>query len=192
VPKGVEVAEPIGGLPLRRRRRRRGLPAHARHRRGQRQGHRRRLLRSAGETDAISPAARNDLYAGHGAQLTYIAACRLVRETLSFQFNSTVARRDARVQSLNLHLGARQARHESLSASCRRPARFSEMLALTVAHGAQEFDQRTLQIHQAPNTKLRTSSTRTRCSTRRRPSSPASSSSIPTRRRPTPTRATAT
>jgi Fe-S cluster assembly protein SufD len=26
------------------------------------------------------------------------------------------------------------------------------MLALTVAHGAQEFDQRTLQIHQAPNT----------------------------------------
>jgi Fe-S cluster assembly protein SufD len=27
------------------------------------------------------------------------------------------------------------------------------MLALTVADGAQEFDQRTLQIHQAPNTK---------------------------------------
>ena len=26
------------------------------------------------------------------------------------------------------------------------------MLALTVAHGTQEFDQRTLQIHQAPNT----------------------------------------
>jgi Fe-S cluster assembly protein SufD len=27
------------------------------------------------------------------------------------------------------------------------------MLALTVAHDGQEFDQRTLQIHQAPNTK---------------------------------------
>ena len=94
----------------------------------------------------------NDLYAAHGAQLTYIAAQNWARETLSFQFNSTVVRRDARVQSLNLHLGARQARHESLS-QLQAPGAFSEMLALTAAEGAQEFDQRTLQIHQAPNTK---------------------------------------
>ncbi len=94
----------------------------------------------------------NDLYAGHGAQLTYVAAQNWSRETLSFQFNSTVVRRDARVQSLNLHLGGRQARHESLS-QLQAPGAFSEMLALTVAQGAQEFDQRTLQIHQAPNTK---------------------------------------
>lgn len=94
----------------------------------------------------------NDLYAAHGAQLTYIAAQNWSRETLSFQFNSTVVRRDARVQSLNLHLGARQARHESLS-QLQAPGAFSEMLALTVAEGAQEFDQRTLQLHQAPNTK---------------------------------------
>ena len=94
----------------------------------------------------------NDLYAGHGAQLTYLAAQNWSRDTLSFQFNSTVVRRDARVQSLNLHLGARQARHESLS-QLQAPGAFSEMLALTVAEGAQEFDQRTLQIHQAPNTK---------------------------------------
>ena len=33
------------------------------------------------------------------------------------------------------------------------PGAFSEMLALTVADNTQEFDQRTLQIHQAPNTK---------------------------------------
>ena len=32
------------------------------------------------------------------------------------------------------------------------PGAHSEMLALTLAHGEQEFDQRTLQIHQAPNT----------------------------------------
>lgn len=94
----------------------------------------------------------NDLYAGHGAQLTYVAAQNWSRETLSFQLNSTVVRRDARVQSLNLHLGARQARHESLS-QLQAPGAFSEMLALTVAEGAQEFDQRTLQLHQAPNTK---------------------------------------
>jgi Fe-S cluster assembly protein SufD len=94
----------------------------------------------------------NDLYAGHGAQLTYLAAQNWSRETLSFQFNSTIARRDARVQSLNLHLGARQARHESLS-QLQAPGAFSQMLALTVAEKQQEFDQRTLQIHQAPNTK---------------------------------------
>ncbi len=105
----------------------------------------------APETDALAVGA-NDLYAGHGAQLTYVAAQNWSPTTLSFQFNSTIVRRDARVQSLNLHLGARQARHESLS-QLQAPGAFSEMLALTIAEGAQEFDQRTLQIHQAPNTK---------------------------------------
>ncbi len=94
----------------------------------------------------------NDLYAGHGAKITYAAAQCWSHETLSFQFNSTVVRRDARVQSLNLHLGGRQARHESLS-QLQAPGGFSEMLAITVASGAREYDQRTLQIHQAPNTK---------------------------------------
>jgi Fe-S cluster assembly protein SufD len=94
----------------------------------------------------------NDLYAGHGSRITYTAAQCWSLETLSLQFNSTVVRRDARVQSLNLHLGGKQARHESLS-QLQAPGGFSEMLALTVASGAREYDQRTLQIHQAPNTK---------------------------------------
>jgi Fe-S cluster assembly protein SufD len=94
---------------------------------------------------------QNDLYIGHGAQLDYAAAQTWSRETLSFQSNSTVARRDARVQSMNLHLGGRQSRHESHS-QLQAPGAHSEMLALTVAHGHQEFDQRTLQIHQAPHT----------------------------------------
>jgi Fe-S cluster assembly protein SufD len=93
----------------------------------------------------------NDLYAGHGAALTYVAMQDWSRDTLSFQFNATVVRRDAKVVSLNLHAGARQARHESFS-QLSAPGAHSEMLALTVAHGTQEFDQRTLQIHQAPNT----------------------------------------
>ena len=94
----------------------------------------------------------NDLYAGHGAELVYIAAQNWSPDTLSFQFNSTVVRRDARVKSINLHLGGRQARHESLS-QLQAPGGLSEMLALTIADNTQEFDQRTLQIHQAPNTK---------------------------------------
>ena len=93
----------------------------------------------------------NDLYAGHGAQLTYVAIQDWSRDALSFQFNATVAKRDAKVVSLNVHLGARQARHESFS-QLAAPGAHSEMLALTVAQHTQEFDQRTLQIHQAPNT----------------------------------------
>jgi Fe-S cluster assembly protein SufD len=104
------------------------------------------------DANAHFACGANDLYAAHGAQLTYVAAQAWSKDTLSFQFNSTVVRRDARVQSLNIHLGARQARHESLS-QLQAPGAFSEMLALTVATGTQEFDQRTLQIHQAPNTK---------------------------------------
>ena len=104
------------------------------------------------DTSAQFAAGANDLYAGHGAQLTYIGKQDWSHRALSFQSNSTVVRRDARVQSLNLHLGARQARHESLS-QLAAPGAFSEMLALTVAEAGQEFDQRTLQIHHAPNTK---------------------------------------
>ena len=106
---------------------------------------------SEGESRQFACGA-NDLYAGHGAKITYTAAQCWSLESLSMQFNSTVVRRDARVQSLNLHLGAKQARHESLS-QLQAPGGFSEMLALTVASGSREFDQRTLQIHQAPNTK---------------------------------------
>jgi Fe-S cluster assembly protein SufD len=106
---------------------------------------------SAGDGRQFACGA-NDLYAGHGARITYAAAQCWSLEALSLQFNSTVVRRDARVQSLNLHLGARQARHESLS-QLQAPGGFSEMLAVTVATGDREFDQRTLQIHQAPNTR---------------------------------------
>ncbi|MFA5058590.1 MAG: Fe-S cluster assembly protein SufD, partial [Opitutaceae bacterium] len=96
-------------------------------------------------------AGVNDLYAGPGAQLTYAGVQNWSPDTLAFQLNSTVVQRDARVLSLNIHLGGRQSRHESHS-RLQGPGAHSEMLALTVARGAQEFDQRTLQSHQAPNT----------------------------------------
>ncbi|MDF9828385.1 Fe-S cluster assembly protein SufD [Ereboglobus sp. PH5-10] len=93
----------------------------------------------------------NDLHAGPGAHLTYIGAQTWSTNTLAFQTNSIVAQRDARILSLNVHLGGRLARHESHS-RLQGPGAHSEMLALTVATGAQKFDQRTLQTHQAPNT----------------------------------------
>ena len=91
----------------------------------------------------------NDLHAAPNSRLTYIGAQTYSSDTLAFQTNSIVAQRDARILSLNLHLGARYSRHESHS-RLQGPGAHSEMLALTVATGAQQFDQRTLQTHQAP------------------------------------------
>jgi Fe-S cluster assembly protein SufD len=83
----------------------------------------------------------NDLHLGHGASVTYIAMQDWSRNALSIQLNATVVRRDARVLSVNLHSGGRQARHESFS-----------RLQAPGAHSDKEFDQRTLQVHEAPNT----------------------------------------
>ena len=109
------------------------------------------FFRSSHAAEAQFACGGNDIYVGHGASVTYVAMQDWSRESLSFQFNATLVRRDARVLSVNLHSGARRARHESFS-QLQAPGAHSEMLALTIAHGAQEFDQRTLQIHQAPNT----------------------------------------
>ena len=93
----------------------------------------------------------NDLHAAPGSRLTYIGAQTYSPDTLAFQTNSIVAQRDAHILTLNLHLGGRYSRHESHS-RLQGPGAHSEMLALTVATNSQQFDQRTLQTHQAPNT----------------------------------------
>jgi Fe-S cluster assembly protein SufD len=105
----------------------------------------------SGDTAAHVCSGVNDLHAGPGANLTYVGAQCWSADTLSFQANSTTVQRDARVMSLNVHLGGRQSRHESHS-RLQGPGAHSEMLALTVAGEGQEFDQRTLQTHQAPHT----------------------------------------
>ena len=53
--------------------------------------------------------------------------------------------------SLNLHLGGSYSRFESLSRLVGEGAR-SDLLAVAIAHGKQEFDARTLQDHVSPHT----------------------------------------
>ncbi len=93
----------------------------------------------------------NDLYVGSGAKLTYIAVQNWSRKTLAFHLNSTQVGRDANATGMHLNLGSAYARSESVSRLTGAGGR-SDMLAISVADGAQEFDQRTLQDHQSPNT----------------------------------------
>jgi Fe-S cluster assembly protein SufD len=65
--------------------------------------------------------------------------------------NTTTVDHDASAMSLNLHLGARYSRFESLSRLVGEGAR-SDLLAVAVATGDQEFDARTLQDHISPRT----------------------------------------
>jgi len=106
---------------------------------------------SASAQEAHLVSGVNDLHAGPGSQLTYVGVQNWSEKTLAFQTNSIAVERDARVLSVNLHLGGQQVRHESHSRML-APGAHSDMCSLTVAHGKQEFDQRTLQTHAAPHT----------------------------------------
>ena len=106
---------------------------------------------SAHAEEAHLVSGVNDLHAAPGAQLTYVGVQNWSNNTLAFQTNSIAVERDAQVLSLNIHLGGNQTRHESHSRLLGSGAH-SEMLALTVASGDSEFDQRTLQTHVSPHT----------------------------------------
>ena len=93
----------------------------------------------------------NDLIAGPGAKVTYVCAQEWSENTVALQMNTTTVDHDASAMSLNLNVGARYARFEGLSSLIGEGAR-SDMLAVSVATNAQEFDSRTLQDHVSPHT----------------------------------------
>src|SRR5205814_911661 len=93
----------------------------------------------------------NDLVVGRGAKVNYLCAQTWDEKVLSIQINATTVARDASGLSLNVHLGGAYSRFESLSKLAGEGAR-SDLLAVCVADGAQEFDARTLQDHTSPRT----------------------------------------
>jgi Fe-S cluster assembly protein SufD len=93
----------------------------------------------------------NDLIAGPGAKVTYVCAQEWASNVIALQMNSTTVDHDALAMSLNLHLGARYSRFESLSRLIGEGGR-SDLLAVAVARHQQEFDARTLQDHISPHT----------------------------------------
>jgi Fe-S cluster assembly protein SufD len=93
----------------------------------------------------------NDLIVGPGAKVTYVCAQEWASNVIALQMNSTTVDHDASATSLNLNLGSRYSRFESLSRLIGEGGR-SDLLAVAVAKGQQEFDARTLQDHISPQT----------------------------------------
>src|SRR5256884_6104414 len=92
----------------------------------------------------------NDLIAGPGAKVSYVCAQNWGDNVIALQMNSTTVDHDASAMSLNLNVGSRYSRFESLSRLVGEGAR-SDLLAVAVATNEQEFDARTLQDHISPH-----------------------------------------
>ena len=93
----------------------------------------------------------SDIWLGKGAQVRYITVQDWNRDTTSIHSCNTFVSAQASANTLGLHFGGNYSRAEGLTRLSGSGAK-SEMLALTVADHTQEFDQRTLQEHQSPDT----------------------------------------
>src|SRR5438309_2337014 len=108
-------------------------------------------FRSCDQRAAGFACGVNDLIAGPGAKVTYVCAQNWAENVIALQMNSTTVDHDASAMSLNLHLGGKYSRFESLSRLIGEGGR-SDLLAVAVAKHQQEFDARTLQDHISPRT----------------------------------------
>jgi Fe-S cluster assembly protein SufD len=108
-------------------------------------------FRSADRSHPGFACGVNDLIVGAGAKVTYICAQNWSERALSVQINATDVARDAAAINLHLALGGKYSRMESLSRLTGEGGR-SDMLAVAIVEGTQEFDARTLQDHASPHT----------------------------------------
>ncbi|GAA5481454.1 Fe-S cluster assembly protein SufD [Haloferula sargassicola] len=106
-------------------------------------------FQSAGDTDAGLCIAFNDLCAGPGSKLNYLAIQAFNEETKVVQINETGVEKDAAATAFVLNTGASWARNEAM---CRLTGEgsHSDMLSVSVPARGQEYDQRTFQHHVSP------------------------------------------
>ncbi|MES2996653.1 MAG: Fe-S cluster assembly protein SufD [Verrucomicrobiota bacterium] len=107
------------------------------------------IFRSAEGLEAGLAIAFNDLRAGAGSKLNYVAVQELNEVSRVIQINETGADRDSVVKSFLLNTGAAWARNESLS-RLEGPGSRSDMLSVSIPSREQEYDQRTFQHHVSP------------------------------------------
>ncbi len=92
-----------------------------------------------------------ELIARNGAHVQYVAVQRLGRRAFYQSVQRTLAERDAKLDTLNVALGASVTRVD-LNARLLGPGANSDMLGLYFGDGDQHFDFNTSQDHVAPNT----------------------------------------
>ena len=104
------------------------------------------VFRSTSDLDPGVAIAFNDLSAGRGSSLDYVAVQALNEVTRVIQINETSTARDACAKGFILNTGASWARNESLS-RLEGPGSRSDMLSVSIPAREQEYDQRTFQHH---------------------------------------------
>ncbi len=107
--------------------------------------------RSLNESDATLTIGVADLAPEDGGSIQYVCVQHLNDLSRQVQLNGTRVGRDARAVSGFVNLGARWIRNESVS-RLTAPGADSRMLSANLADSDQEFDQRTLQLHESAHT----------------------------------------
>lgn len=107
--------------------------------------------RSINQTDTTLTVGVADLAPEAGGKVQYTSIQNLNDHSRQVQMNGTRVARDARAISCFVNLGARWIRNESVSRLL-EPGADSRMLSANLADNQQEFDQRTLQLHEAEHT----------------------------------------
>lgn len=95
-------------------------------------------------------AAAADIHAAPGAGVFRKVVQNWNEQTQSYQIDSTHAEKDSTVTTVSVNLGAKRARFEN-AIRLNGSGSNVRLYGLTVADQEQEFDQRTLQIHNAPD-----------------------------------------
>lgn len=93
----------------------------------------------------------SDLIAEEDSKLTYVRTQNLSENAHSIQLSSALSYKNSKVKNFSLNLGCEWLRHESISRLLGDGAN-SEMISVSVPENSQEFDMRTLQLHEKPNT----------------------------------------
>lgn len=109
-------------------------------------------FRSIGEGEQTVVIGNVDIFAENGAKVQYVAYQNVSDSGAKHvQFNSSKAGRDASIKTAFVNLGAAWVRNESVNHMAGTGSD-CQIFGAALANGIQEYDQRTLQIHEAEHT----------------------------------------
>ncbi len=112
-----------------------------------------RTLIESPATEARAAFANVKLVAHEGAKLDFVFVNDLAEEAFNFNFIELEAHARAKVCVTLLNVGRAAYTRQVLQATFKGEGACVELRSLSLARGAQEIDQRTFQLHEAPGAK---------------------------------------